>query len=104
MFIDIRKRIKEVLHWSIKNPSLSTIFVHEIKAEGRWQQQPNWISLRAKQREPAGPIFQRNLNAFTATYDHSNLWLARKQGNESKNWVEELSDEAYYPWESPKKI
>ena len=27
-----------------------------------------------------------------------------KQGYALKNWVEELSDEAFYPWESPKKI
>ena len=27
-----------------------------------------------------------------------------KQGYASKNWVEGLSDEAFYPWESPKKI
>ena len=26
-----------------------------------------------------------------------------KQGYASKNWVEGISDEAYYPWESPKK-
>ena len=27
-----------------------------------------------------------------------------KQGHALKNWVEGLSDEAFYPWESPKKI
>ena len=27
-----------------------------------------------------------------------------KQGYALKNWVEGLSDEAFYPWESPKKI
>ena len=27
-----------------------------------------------------------------------------KQGHALKNWVEGLSDEAYYPWESPKKL
>ena len=27
-----------------------------------------------------------------------------KQGYALKNWVEGLSDEAYPPWESPKKI
>ena len=26
-----------------------------------------------------------------------------KQGYALKNWVEGLSDEAWYPWESPKK-
>ena len=26
------------------------------------------------------------------------------QGYALKNWVEGLSDEAYYPWESPKKF
>ena len=26
-----------------------------------------------------------------------------KQGYALKNWVQGLSDEAYYPWESPKK-
>ena len=26
-----------------------------------------------------------------------------KQGYTLKNFVEELSDEAFYPWESPKK-
>ena len=26
-----------------------------------------------------------------------------EQGNASKNWVEGFSDEAYYPWKSPKK-
>ena len=26
-----------------------------------------------------------------------------KQGYALKNWVERLSDEAYFPWESPKK-
>ena len=29
--------------------------------------------------------------------------LSIKQGYALKNWVEELSDEAVYPWESPKK-
>ena len=27
-----------------------------------------------------------------------------KQGHTLINWVEGVSDEAYYPWESPKKI
>ena len=27
-----------------------------------------------------------------------------KQGHALKNWVEGLSEEAFYPWESPKKI
>ena len=27
-----------------------------------------------------------------------------KQGYAFKNWVEGLSDETYYPWESPKKF
>ena len=30
--------------------------------------------------------------------------LYSKQGYALKNWVEGLSDEAFYPWESPKKI
>ena len=35
------------------------------------------------------------------------IWLyliKSKQGYAFKNWVDGLSDEAYYPWESPKKI
>ena len=31
------------------------------------------------------------------------MMLYNKQGYAFKNWVEGLSDEAYYPWESPKK-
>ena len=31
-------------------------------------------------------------------------WVIIKQGYALKNWVEGLSDEAFYPWESPKKI
>ena len=27
-----------------------------------------------------------------------------KQGHALKNWVEGLSDQAFYPWESPKEI
>ena len=30
--------------------------------------------------------------------------LNSKQSHALKNWVEGLSDEAFYPWESPKKI
>ena len=30
--------------------------------------------------------------------------MNNKQGYALKNWVEGLSDEAFYPWESPKKI
>ena len=29
--------------------------------------------------------------------------MCNKQGYALKNWVEGLSDEAYYPWDSPKK-
>ena len=29
-------------------------------------------------------------------------YMYTKQGYASKNWVDGLSDEAYYPWESPK--
>ena len=30
--------------------------------------------------------------------------MINKQGHALKNWVEGLSDEAFYPWESPKEI
>ena len=30
--------------------------------------------------------------------------MLNKQGYTLKNWVEGVSDEALYPWESPKKI
>ena len=30
--------------------------------------------------------------------------MYNKQGHALKNWVEGLSDEAFYPWESPKKV
>ena len=33
-------------------------------------------------------------------YDYGSF----KQGYALKNWVERLSDEVFYPWESPKKI
>ena len=32
------------------------------------------------------------------------LLIQCKQGCALKNWVEGVSDEAFYPWESPKKI
>ena len=32
------------------------------------------------------------------------LMLSNKQGHTLKNCVEGVSDEAFYPWESPKKI
>ena len=32
------------------------------------------------------------------------MCLFNIQGYALKNWAEGLSDEAYYPWESPKKI
>ena len=39
-------------------------------------------------------------------YGEDKIWakLGKDQGYTFKNWVEGLSDEAYYPWESPKKI
>ena len=30
--------------------------------------------------------------------------MSIKQGYALKNWVEGISDEVYYPWESPKKM
>ena len=30
--------------------------------------------------------------------------MINKQGYALKNWVEGLSDEGFYPWESPRKI
>ena len=44
-------------------------------------------------------------NFFVVTVDLLYAWvLSIKQGYALKNWMEGLSDEAYYPWESPKKI
>ena len=40
---------------------------------------------------------------YTVQYE-SNALVFIKQGYELKNWVEGLSDEAYYHRESPKKI
>ena len=37
-------------------------------------------------------------------FTHANACMISKQGYALKNWAEELSDEAFYPWESPKKI
>ena len=34
----------------------------------------------------------------------SSSYLSIKQGHALKNCVEGVSDEAFYPWESPKKI
>ena len=34
----------------------------------------------------------------------NNFIMRLKQGYALKNWVEGVSDEAFYPWESPKKI
>ena len=42
---------------------------------------------------------------YNVSQKHEYTYSMRiKQGYASKNWVEGLSDEAFYPWESPKKI
>ena len=47
------------------------------------------------------PITGTYLPVFSAP-PHS--CMSNKQGYALKNWVEGVSDEAFYPWEPPKKI
>ena len=63
-------------------------------------------------RYPVRPkIISRTISAVQCSlYSKRTVFMANycimyiKQGYALKNWVEGLSDEAFYPWESPKTI
>ena len=67
-----------------------------------WLHPSDWMSLYIPHASCENYRFKFFLN--------SGVWykirqdVQFKQGYAFKNWVEGLSDEAYYPWESPKKI
>ena len=62
---------------------------------------------RAASFKQKPPKFQYSALLFfeySSYFEEGNIVITySKQGYAFKNWVEGLSDEAYYPWESPKK-
>ena len=44
------------------------------------------------------------MTTLLISFDSTVMIMYIKQGCTLQNWVEGLSDESFYPWESPKKI